>query len=340
MNSTQILSETFASHEHLAPDADLALDGIQHRVSTLRQSRIAVAGVVTTVAAMAVGGAVLAGAARHTAHDPAAHQPMAATTQVAPAPDYVTIAAGWLPPGKVLQTGLSNGFGRQTHGYDVTATGGTSTHVLVSTEPGTALPTTYKLGTPHDLTVGGLPAREWSVDDWYYLAILQLDGQVVAVEIRGGPNQGKGLDGSAAALTAVGQKVGANLDLNRHDSINPSFGLSDLPAGVEVRAASRDHQSGTAYTIASPSAQPSETSDYARVSEFGGSWASRHGSTDPALSGRPVQGHPTYVIAGRAFPGLWIDNVHPGVSISIVGGPGVTTIADVYKIADGLILSP
>jgi hypothetical protein len=238
----------------------------------------------------------------------------------------------------VQQTGLSNGFGRQTHGYDVTATGGTSTHVLVSTEPGTALPTTYKLGTPHDLSVGGRPAREWSVDDWYYLAILEPDGQVVAVEIRGGPNQGKGLDGSAAALAAVGQKVGANLDLNRHDSINPSFGLSDLPAGVEVRAVSRDHQSGTTYTVASPRAQPpSQPTDYARVSEVAGTWASAGGN--PALQGRLVQGHPTYVISGRAFPGLWIDSVRPGVSISIFGGPGVTTVADVYEIADGLILT-
>ena len=55
-------------------------------------------------------------------------------------------------------------------------------------------------------------------------------------------------------------------------------------------------------------------------------------------AGRPVQGHQTFVIAGSNTPMLWIDNVRPSVSISITGGPGVTTLAEVYRIADGLIL--
>ena len=349
MNSTQILNETFASHEHLTPDADLALDGIQHRLRTRRRSRVAMAGVVAAVAATAVGAAFLTDAADHANHAtraPAAHQPTAAKTQLQvplPAPDHITIAAGWLPAGTVKGVVLDNGFGQQARGYDVTADDGSSVYVLIGTQPGTSLPATYKRGTAHDRSVNGRSAREWSVDDWYHLAILLPDVQVATVEIEGGPNQGKGGDGSAAALAAIGRKVGEHLDLNRHDSITPGFALSYLPAGVVTRAVGRDAQSGTSYTLASPGAQWSETMpNYATVNEFGGLWSAMRTSQKglpPASPGRAVQGHPTYVVSGGKVPYLWIDGVRPGISISIIGGPGVTTLAEVYKIADGLILT-
>ncbi len=353
MKTDEILHQTFSSHEHLTPDADLTLDAIRHRVRTRHRSRAAIAGVVAVVVAVAVGASFLP-----RAHDAApskqesrsvapAKKPTAPKLHPVKAPDYVTVAAGWLPPGKSSQVLIGNGFGQQTRGYNVTS-GGQSTYVLIGIQPGRALPTSNKRGTPNDLTIGERPAREWSVDDWYYLAITLPGGRIATVDIEGGHNQGKGGDGSAAALAAIGRNVGAHLELNRHDPIKSGFALSYVPPGLAVQSVSSDDQNGTSYTIAPANAHWSDQMPmYATVNEVRGTAAeipaaggppSPQKGVPPMKAGRPVQGHHTFVIAGSNTPMLWIDNVRPSVSISITGGPGVTTLAEVYRIADGLIL--
>jgi hypothetical protein len=348
MNDTEILRRTFAAHEHMAPDAELALDGIQHGVRTRRRSRAAVAGAVVTVAAVVVGASFLSSAAKHPAQAPAGKAPGPAPARArtaAPAPDFVTIAAGWLPSGAVQQTLLSNSFGQQVRGYNVTS-GATSVYVLVGIEPRTASPIDHKRGTPREFSVNGRQATEWSVDDWYDATIVLSDGQEATVEIAGGANQGKGGDGSAAALAAIGRRVAAHLELQRHDSINPSFALSYVPRGLVVRAVSRDAQNGTSYTVAGAGAHWSETMpNYATVSESRESTQPQRGSGtkkgDPlagSTHGRAVQGHRTLVSASGEVPTLWVTGVRPGVSIVLNGGPGVTSLAELYRIADGLIL--
>lgn len=353
MKTDEILHQTFAAHEHLTPDADLTLDGITHRVRNRRRSQAAIAGVVAVVVAVAVGATLL----------PRAHNagaPTQETRSVAPAkkpspprlhpvkaPDYVTIAAGRLPAGKATQVLIANGFGQQVRGYNVVS-GGQTTYVLIGVQPGQALPTSNKRGTPQDLTIGGRSAREWSVDDWYYLAITLPGGQIATVDIEGGRNQGKGGDGSAATLATIGRNVALHLEVNRHDPIKSSFALSYVPPGLAVGSVSRDDQNGTTYTIAPANAHWSDQMPmYATVNEVrgaapgipaAGNPRSLQKGMPPVSAGRPVQGHRSYVVTGIDVPTLWIDNVRPGVSISITGGPGVTTLAEVYRIADGLIL--
>ncbi len=165
MKTDEILRQTFASHEHLTPDADLTLDGITHHVRTRRRSRAAIAGVVAAVVAVAVGASLL----------PRAHHGAAPTQQprsVAPAskpnpaklrpvaaPDHVSIAADWLPAGRVTQVLIANGSGQQVRGYNVTS-GGRTTYVVIGIQPGRALPTSNKRGTPDDLrSSDGRPAN-------------------------------------------------------------------------------------------------------------------------------------------------------------------------------------
>ncbi len=349
MKTDEILQQTFASHEHMTPDADLALDGIRHRVRTRRRSRAAVASVVVAVIAVAVGATFLPG--NHHSATPEqtprsvapAKKPSPAKPHPVPAPDHVTIAAGWLPAGKATQVLIDNGFGRQLRGYNVIS-GGQTTYLLIGSQPGPALPTDYKRGIPNDLTIGGRPAREWSVDDWYYLAFVTPTGEVATVDIESG--QGRGGDGSAAALAAMGHQVAMHLKLNRQDPIEPGFALSYLPAGIVVSDVWRDQQSGTRYTLTPTGARWADTMpEYANVSVVAQSWhdqaaqgAGSHKSSPPSTPGRPVQGHRSYVFTGDDVPMLWIDSVRPDLSIEITGGPGVTTLAEVYRIADGLIL--
>jgi hypothetical protein len=309
-------------------------------------------GAAATVAAVALGSSLIGAdqpAPRRTA--PAASATAPARAPVA-APAYTTIAPGWLPAGRAQLVLASNGFGQDLRGYVVPAAGGPATSILVGATPGTALPNDYKRGSPRDLQIAGRPGREWSVDDWYYLAILLPQGRVATVDVDAGRNGGKGGDGSAAALAAIGRRVGAHLQTGRHDAIPVDFRLTYLPAGLVVQAVSWNSATGTDYTLAPPTGRtPDETYGYPSVGEVQGSAKTNlkgKGNGDKrrlpvATPGRPVQGHPTWVmhhpdVGGPTYPVLFIDSVRPGVSMVVSGGPVLTDLAELYRIADGLHL--
>jgi hypothetical protein len=351
MNADQILAQTFAEHESLAPDPELTLDGVHQRVRTRRRQTVTRS--LTVAAAAATAAAVALGSSLIGADRPAPQQhvaPATATTPAAPAaaPDFVNVAAGWLPPGRSKQVVVWNTFNEQGRGYTVAAAAGSQTYILLGLAPGTALPTAYKRGTPRDLVLAGRPAREWSVDDWYYLATVLPQGRIGTVSVQGGQAEGKGGDSSAAALAAVGRQVAAHLRLDRHDPIRTDFSLTHLPPGFVVRGLNWDTQSGTSYTLAPRAARVTdETVNYPVVAEYQGTRASltgkgadaKGGKREPTVTpGRPVQGHRTYLIGSRTYPVLFIDSVRPGVSITLAGGTALTDRAELYRIADGLRL--
>lgn len=351
MSADDILTATFAEHEGLAPDAELTLEGIHRRAHGRRTATrsLTVAGTVATVAAVVLGASLVGthGQPRPgpTSRGPAAGGQSGSPTgppPVAAAPDAVTIAAGWLPPGRIQQVGMSNGFGHQLRSYALAA-GGPVTSVIVALAPGSALPTSSKRGTPRDLTVAGQPAREWSVDDWYYLAIRLRAGGIATVDVEGG--DGKGHDGTAAALADAGRRIGVHLRLDRHDRIPVAYRLGVVPAGLAVRDVSWMSASGTIYTLAPPAARWQDTMpSYPTVSELRGDITSYRNSYGrkrmPTITaGRQVLGHRTYLVdRGPASTELFVDSVRPGWSIVLTGAGVITDTGTLYRIADGLRL--
>lgn len=340
---TQQLRDTFVAHEHLTPDADLALEAIQHRIRTRHRSRVAVTSAVVAVAGVVAGASLVVGGThgRGPAHTSAAQQPSVPPARTAlPAPDHVTIAAGWLPAGPVHAGVIGNGFGQQYRSYNVTTEAGW-VYVLLETEPGTALPTSVphkNPGTPHDVRLGGHTVREWSGNEppsWYHAAFVLPGGRVATVGIDGG-------DGSAATLVAIGRHVLTTMRFDRHDPIRTGYQVGYLPPGVVVKSVSMDDTNNTYYVLAPPSATsndaiPSYGTSEARTIPTPPAGAPAKPNL-PAQPGRPVQGHPTRTSAGSNPTSLWIDGVRPGVSIQVHRGPGVTTVEQLYRIADGLIL--
>ncbi|MGI8880928.1 MAG: hypothetical protein ACR2KJ_10585 [Jatrophihabitans sp.] len=122
---------------------------------------------------------------------------------------------------------------------------GSTTQVNLTLRPGSALPSDYKRGVPHSLTVAGAPAREWSVVGWYYLAIRRADGHIASVDVnRAGT--------AAGQLRAEGRRIGEHLNYQRQDSVHPQFGLTYLPPGLGVDTVSVVRGNGTTYTLTVP----------------------------------------------------------------------------------------
>jgi hypothetical protein len=329
MNPDQILSRTFAAHADLAPDADRTLAGVLDRVN---RPRVRLA---PTVAVAAATVAVVGGAA--VVLDRPAPTPTAPATAPAPTPTpvlsrAVVRGAGWLPAGRVRSVLAAVDFDTQLRGYQVTPAGGPAVYVLVTTAPGTALPTGNKRGRPVDLTVGGRPAREWAVRDWYTVAVRQADDTVATVNLSVDTDAGH-VD--AAALAATGRRVAAALPEGAPEPIRTSYGLTALPAGTTVRSTTVSAGGDTRYVVAGRAATAQRPGPRSvEVAEQPEVWADPIGKPrEAAAQGEPVLGRPTYVTRTGA---LWVDGVRPGRSILLTPLDRTTTLADLYRVARGV----
>ena len=228
---TQLLRDTFVAHEHLAPDADLALEAIQHRVRTRRRRTItttlSATGAVAAVAAVAVVASVVTTSPRRaqqvaTSAPPIATTPSKPTHQAAPpavaAP--VTIAAGWLPAGKVERAAVDVGFGFESVDYTVTPASGPALVVDIGRSPDNALPDDSKRGGPSaDLQVNGRPAREWNAvsnTNTYYIDFLLPGRGAGSVQVSSAnPDQVI----PPALRLQIGRHIANAMQFDRHDEI-------------------------------------------------------------------------------------------------------------------------
>jgi hypothetical protein len=329
MRNDDILSRTFAEHEHLAPDADAVLAGLRDRPRRV----LPVAATVTTVAAVAIGASILLDRSPAPTTPTGAPRPAAssAAARVVPVPATIALAAGRLPAGTATPSLTASSYGEQLRGYDVVGPDGTSTSVLLTARPGTALPTENKRGTPRDVTIGGRPGREWSGAGWYTAAVRGPGGRVVQVDLTSYEKDGD-TPVPAAGLAAVGRDVLAHVRLDRKEEIPTAYTLTYAPAGLVGRAVSTD-QDGTRYELAGPTAPAGSAAVYVEPAE--GSWAGgqKGKPRPPAKPGRPVQGRPTFIVTTSAGPELFVDELRPGVSITLSAG---APLAELYKIADGI----
>lgn len=344
MTADRILTETFAEHEHLAPDVEITLAGIARRLEDRRPAggRLAVAGAAATVVAVAVGASLLLG---DRPADPS-RSPAASPTLTAPLPvDTLKVAPGWLPPGEVTPESVSTGYGVQTRLYQIARPSGMALSVLVGTSPGTELPTRSHIRTTaRDLTVAGRAAREWSLPTEYYVVVALPQARLATVSLRS-----EGGD-AAAELAGIGRQVAGRLQLDRPEPIDVSYELTSLPSGravMSVDVTLVDDEGviagGTRYTVAAPTTteeQRKRQSIY--VAQYNRSFHTMEFRPQPPalpvrpVQGRPVQGRPTWIYSTDGSPVLWVDEIRPGVSIKLSGAAPGTTFAELYRIADGI----
>jgi hypothetical protein len=353
MNTEQLLRDTFAAHESESPDADAAwrrldaqLNGPPASGTAPRRRRAALVGMgaAASVVGVVTAGILVAGPHRPTA-DPGGERTAAgpsataggwarisgsARPSVLAVRDYLTVGPGWLPPGQAVQIWGSRG-PEQSREYQIGPTS-TGTDLALAVQTG-RLDTFYKRGgTKRDLSIAGRPAREWSGPDFYHLEVQRPAGQVLWVDLKS-PSE------SQAQLRAYGRHVGRSMRYDRHDTLRPEFRFSYLPAGSSVYAVSVDNLGATTYELRTAR---THSIDQATVeSNEIGKW--------PTRAGRRVQGHPTRVVdaspAGSSSapkpqpkPILIVEDATHGHDIVLTGGWGATTLAQLYRIADGLVL--
>jgi hypothetical protein len=350
MNADEILARTFADHEGEAPDADAVLADVHARL-TRRRRAVPILAAAATVAAIAIGASVLVGQERpaprpatgatptptgsnHTTPpDPTAEpDPLVRVPLARLALSAVTLDAGWLPPGVAENTELGLFYGRQTRAYNVTDSAGRTTRINFEVRSGSTLTPddTIDRGPGRDLTLGGRPAREWQKDS-VYLVVVRLPGNRVAqVDVTPMP------DGTLD-LAATGRHVATSLRFDRPTPIKPDFRPTYVPKGLAVRAVGRSDGAESPYwSLATPTAPPEGPSVSLGVDTRPGTSSTL---PQPVVSGRPVQGHPTHLVpqAGNQVA-LYVDRFVGGKSLTINVTDKLVSVAELYKIADGVRL--
>ena len=317
-------------------------------IVSARRSRLRWAAPVLAAAAVvaAVAGSTAIIANRGTASHPSAPQlqpvtsPTAATHSAPPAvtatpvalPGPLILNPTWLPAAG-QQVTASIGYGEQYRGYNLHVDG-FDLYVLLSLTNATALPTNKKGGAPVDITVAGYPAREWAADHYYTLAVQINPHQIATVNLQATNDTGG--NGTAANLTAMGRHVATALCTDGNDALTPYYALTYLPPGTVVAYVDRyGTQEGSSYQLAPAHDSSTPRPTLASVTEVVGDPAKVHGpgQTTP---GRQVQGHPTVVRHVNGGYGLTVLNFRPNISIDLYTGHGVSTLAELYRIADGL----
>ena len=241
--------------------------------------------------------------------------------------DWLTVAATYLPPGRVTQVSGANGSVEQLRNY-VVLDGSISTSVAITIQPGLGLPASGGPGGKGvDRQVAGQQARQWTRPGWSELVIVR-GRSAVTVDVRR-------TGATAATVSTLARQVAGHLVYDRHDLLHPEFGLGYVPAQENTALVQVDENGATQYVLTVQPGKPlpdvvvASTTIVAKV------------TTTP---GRAVQGHPTQVstnyrqTGSPAVPILEIENAVNGHRIVITGGSGATTLAELYKIADGLIL--
>ncbi|HEV7657735.1 MAG TPA: hypothetical protein VGP36_23795 [Mycobacteriales bacterium] len=336
MNADEILARTFADHEGDAPDPDAVLADVHARLARRRRTAPVLAA-AATVAAIAIGASVLVDQHRP---DPA---PPASTPSPSATPSATQIALGttWLPPGTVRTTLLQRSYGTETRLYTVSVPHQPQISVQLQVRPGTEL--TPPGGSPplaefgyrqRDLTIAGRPAREWANDaghrDSSYQLVVRLPDQRIAeIEVFVDFTR----EGRGAMLATIGRRVAASLQLDRPEPVGTAFRPTHVPSGFVVSAVGRGDLDGTTWILTTPGAVP----DGAAVTIRQSPRAFRTGDVPGTVAdGRAVRGRPTHVITDGATVTLYVDLLRPGTSVQLTSTHAAVTLAELYRIADGI----
>lgn len=344
MNADQLLRETFVDHEHLAPDADETLRQVRSRLEgrsgatrlASRRRLVAVAtgiGVAATIVGIVAASVIIKADDTGGPTQPATitvqpSPPSAASSYTRPVTvltvEYLTIAAGYLPLGKMTQVYAVQGSLRELRSYLVTD-GGTRTKINLSSAASVAaLPrTTTFTGPGTALQVPGYTARQWSVKGRSRV-IVTGPGRLTAVDVTRAAMP-------AAAIAALTRKIAGGLRYYQHDALQPAFRLGYVPTGLRIGQLSVDNHRATTWLLAAYGSAPSRADTQVYSTD-----------TPPTLhgpAGRTVEGHPTRTGTKDGVPVLEIVGAIGQDTIVISGSPRAMSLSQLYKIGDGLALS-
>jgi hypothetical protein len=349
MSPDRILTDTFRAHEYLAPDAETTLDAVQHTIRSRHRRRVgglAVAGAAAAVTAVVLAGSLVGGQTAGGQRAPNRSVPAGRATQPPPNLPLLRITSTTLPAGS-REIGAWVQGTHQIRNFETTQAGLGTVSISVSVTPGAAgIPIYSKRGVRHDFTANGHPAAEWVADDWYLAGVAMPSRNLVEVYVNGGANQGKGHDGSAAALAAIGRQVARGIVLDRRDPMRTRFTLDHVPAGLPVREVSGPvytrfllaRPGVDAVTDAVPNISVGEYPGTARqfVDKMGNKGGRQFLHLTPTA---PVHGVRAYIVTGHGQPSLFVESLAPGVSVGLQASqPGVASMAELRRIAEGIRL--
>jgi hypothetical protein len=348
MNIDQLLSQTFAAHEHLSPDPEATLDGVHRAIHTRRRAvtrSVTVAAAAATVAAVAVGASVVG--AHRSAVPGRSVAPAGAGTDRAggnPAPavsagryGFLTLGPGWLPVG-ATQTLASHsardGQDGQRLVYEArdAIPGHGSARIELTLDVGEQPDHGSTLfGSPSHTTVGGRPGTEWRGGSGYFVTFPAPSGHRATVSVtvdRDAP--------AADALRTLGRAIATSLRSDQRTPLRTTFTLGSLPPGYEIRGVSLER--GTTYQLGRPGSGNGDL-PYITVGEVQGGreqiLSHPGGKTvAPSTPGRPVNGHPTWVVTSHDYPGVFVEHYRPGWSLTVFGT--AIDVSTLYRIADGV----
>jgi hypothetical protein len=349
MNIENLIKETFASHEHDAPDGDAVLAAARRRIDrgrTVAGRPLAVAaGVVAlTLAAVTVGALSRSGstpADKSEAAAPAEKSETATEPAIADLP--MPFSLGWLPPGEVDHVARRINIGSPADDLDKPVYGGE--YMLDVTADGQVLDidvqqfkmmpvdeAAFKSGPGKPVTINGKRGVESSRSGGpggYELYVAHPDGGSMYV----GVSAGVGSTAPAQRLIEVGRRIAQNIQFPGTTTVTPQFGLrTPLPNGMRICAfdvaegpsvgekqsePSTDYSLGTCTTIPPVSVN---TYDAGRAA---------------GTPGRPVQGHETRYLDENGYRTLRVLDAVNGTPIAIAGS---VPQADLYEIANRLVL--
>lgn len=347
MNIENLIKDTFAAHEHDAPDSEAVLAAARQRIDSRRSglSRpFAVAAGATVLTLGAVTAVVL------NRPEPAEHAQIAAptngsqsqtptTTAPAAAGLQMPYSLGWLPPGSVAYRVHRINVGSSGAKPDVPLYGGE--YMLTVTADGQVLQVdvqqfrmvsvdeaAFKSGPGKSVTINGQRGVESSVSTGpggYELYVAHPDGGSMYVNVSAAP----GSNAPPQQLVDAGRRIAENIRFPGTTTVTPAYGLRDLPNGMRICAfdVTQGGPAGpgtnTSYRLGTCTVQPSIFVN------------SAVGGNPPGTPGQPVQGHATRYADENGYRQLWVLDAVGGAPVVIAGR---VPQADLYDIASRLVL--
>jgi hypothetical protein len=336
MNIETLIKETFADHEHIAPDGDTVLAAARQRIdrrrAVLSRPLAVAAGVVAltlvavTVVALNRPGSPAAGKAE------VAGPPSTGSAAPAIADLRMPFSLGWLPPGSVTRIARRINIGSATADSDKPLYGGE--YVLTVRSKGQAIDidvqqlkmvtvdeAMFKSGPGQPVTVNGQRGVESSNSGGaggYELYVAQRGGGSMYVNVAGSPDS----TAPAQRLIDVGRRVAQNIRFPGKTTVTPAFGLRDLPSGMRICAFDVE-STGTGYDLGACSAMPT-----VHV-------GTNISSNSPGTPGRPVQGHATRYTNDGGYRMLRVLDAVDGAPVTVAGR---VALSDLYAVASRLVL--